>query len=107
MSDAIKYISCRDIAKCLPSRRAGRPTWPRTVARWMREGLSGIVLKSVPIAGARFTTQEWLTEFFERVDGAKQEKRGRANPVKPKRLVGVNRKAQERARRMLEAMGAR
>lgn len=38
-----------------------------TIRRWFREGLRGITLETVMVGGRRFTSQEAISRFIERL----------------------------------------
>jgi hypothetical protein len=53
-------IPLAEVPRLLPGR-----TSPKTVHRWVADGLHGgrVKLKSLKIGGRRYTTPEWLREF--------------------------------------------
>jgi len=59
-------IPLEEVTKVLP-RRLHRST----VFRWAQKGRRGVRLKVVSMGGTRCTTERWLLEFFEAVEGAR------------------------------------
>src|SRR5687768_13872166 len=47
--------------------RGGKCLHPTTVERWRSRGLRGVVLESIKIGGARFTSEEAIVRFVERL----------------------------------------
>lgn len=94
-------LSFAQAAKRLPARGDGKQCHPNTVARWAREGLSGVVLESIRIGGRRFTSQEACQRFFESLTAVWDD----SAASEPPRLTAAQLKAAEEAGRQLEAAG--
>lgn len=47
-----------------------------TVRRWCHEGLHGVVLETVMVGGRRFTSQEAITRFIERLSHGQHQTTG-------------------------------
>ena len=60
-------LGLREACERLPRGRAGRPTHPTTIARWMDEGIGGIRLECLRVGKARCTSMEALQRFFDRL----------------------------------------
>jgi hypothetical protein len=60
-------VSFADAAKDLPRRRRGRKIHISTFYRWCTVGCRGIVLESLQIGAKRYTSQQALQRFFERL----------------------------------------
>jgi hypothetical protein len=58
-------MSFSQAARHLPRSYTGRNLHPNTVARWTREGISGVVLETIKIGRRRFTSAEACQRFFE------------------------------------------
>ena len=99
MSEAMgELIALGDVPKQLP-RRGGKRLHISTVYRWHREGLRGQVLHTRLVGGRRFTTLEWIEEFFAEVNAAADAGREQKAPPPDKSAEHVA------AMAMLEAMG--
>lgn len=58
------YIPLRDVPALLP-RKGGKKISVSALYRWTgTHGLRGVRLRTAQIGGARYTRQEWLSEFF-------------------------------------------
>ena len=51
--------------KCLPRRRGGKRPSVSTLFRWATVGVRSVVLETIQAAGARCTSREALSRFFE------------------------------------------
>lgn len=51
-----------------------------TLRRWCHEGLRGIVLETVLVGGRRFTSQEAITRFIERLSQDNQHQTTGSQP---------------------------
>jgi len=56
-------IPIQDVRKILP----GTPS-PFTIERWMRTGVSGVLLESFCVGRKRFTSREAVTRFIEEIN---------------------------------------
>lgn len=54
-------------AKLRPPSRAGRPTHPSTIFRWMTRGIRGCRLETIRLGGVLFTSVEALQRFADRL----------------------------------------
>ena len=100
-----QWLTIADAAELVGIRKSRRPTHYQTVRGWMVDGLRGVRLRSVMRGGCRMTTQQWLSEFFDVLNNARE--REIANAPSRLRSPAAASKAQERAKRELEALGAR
>lgn len=60
-------LSLADAAKFLPVRKEGKPFHVNTLHRWATAGVRGVVLESLMIGGARYTSRQALTRFIRRI----------------------------------------
>lgn len=63
-------LSFSELAKSLPTRRAGRPVHVSTIHRWRSGGVRGVKLESVRIGGAWCTSWEAFSRFCEKLTAA-------------------------------------
>jgi hypothetical protein len=100
------FITLRQAAAELPSRRAGKKTSIQSLYRWTGRGLRGEKLKYMMIGATRCTTREWMREFFERLTRATAaDGPAGAESAPSLRSPGERRRGNARARRALEKMG--
>jgi hypothetical protein len=73
MNGKNNLIALRDVAHLpwLPRRRAGSNLGYATLWRWMKVGVKGVRLRVVRVGITPCTTEEWLIEFFEAVEAAR------------------------------------
>ena len=60
-----ELIPINAVNQHLPRQADGNPYHPSTATRWARYGMQGRKLKTVKLAGRRFTKEGWLAEFLE------------------------------------------
>lgn len=58
-------IPIATVAEHMPRRLDGSPYHPSTALRWALYAMNGRKLRTVKLAGRRFTRPEWLREFLE------------------------------------------
>jgi hypothetical protein len=58
-------LSLTEAARLRPPVRAGRPTHPSTVFRWIARGVRGHRLEAVRLGGSWFTSREALQRFAQ------------------------------------------
>src|SRR5262245_27081454 len=92
-----QLLSIADACKSLPQRR-GRPISFSTVWRWMRRGVRGVRLESMPVGGVLFTSSEALARFFAALERRRQ-------PVVLEPPPRACRAQQRMAKRILEKAG--
>jgi hypothetical protein len=63
------YFPLDRVPNLIPPLRRDRPVNVSTVYRWTNEGCKGVRLRYVTLASKRFTTREWLAEFFAAMNG--------------------------------------
>jgi hypothetical protein len=83
----------------LPIRRAGKRPHPATLWRWALHGVRGVKLESVMCGAVRCTSAEAIGRFFERLTAQA------AGSPAPTPTPRVDRRAVERAERVLDAAG--
>ena len=71
-------VTLREACERLPHRRAGRPTHPTTLVRWIDEGIDGIRLDGIRIGMSRCTSVEALQRFFEELTSAHEQSQKQA-----------------------------
>lgn len=76
-------------------RSPGRPN-VSTVYRWVQKGVHGVRLKVVSVGRTRFTTSQWLREFFESTEAARR--RSEADDEAPTVAAGPPRRQRRRRR---------
>lgn len=96
-----------EVARSLPSSRAGKPVHPSTISRWRSPGVrrrdgSRITLRAVRLPSGWATTLEWVREF---IDAVTADKAGEPAPPTTIRMPGRRRREIERAKRELTAAG--
>jgi hypothetical protein len=64
-------IPFEDVPALLPTRR-GRKRHKSAVYRWADEGIEGVRLRYLQVAGQKCTTRRWLMEFFTDITAKKQ-----------------------------------
>ena len=64
-------IAINDVPAILPRATGAKPLDRTTLHRWVRKGVSGVVLESIMVGSATFTTREALDRFFEAVKRAR------------------------------------
>lgn len=90
-----------------PFAKAGRlfypiPVGPETVARHFTHGLGGIFLEAWLSGGRRYTTQEAVERFLQRVNEARNAKRSQQDPEETADEVAENGRE---AKKALAGMG--
>jgi hypothetical protein len=102
-----RYRRFAEVARSLPSSRAGKPVHPSTISRWRSPGVkrqdgSRITLRAVRLPSGWVTTLEWVREF---IDAVTAEKAGQAAPAPTIRTPARRRREIERANRELDDIG--
>ena len=92
MPEVTPYLTFRQASPLLP----GRPHL-NTVGRWAQRGVYGVRLRTIRLAGRRFTTQRWIDEFLEDLVEVSPDS---FNGKKPRK-----RTAQKRATKELAELG--
>ncbi|MFT3686359.1 MAG: DUF1580 domain-containing protein [Phycisphaerales bacterium] len=64
-------LTLADVPARLPKRPGGKKLHISAVYRWIRGGISGVVLEAVKIGGTTYTSIEALQRFAQRLSGAK------------------------------------
>lgn len=59
-----RYFSLYAARKFFP-KKDGRPCSHPTVYRYSTAGSSGVILKTVKLGNQRYTTEEWIEDFYE------------------------------------------
>ena len=77
------FLTLTEEAASLPRRRGGKRVNVATLYRWTTHGCRGERLEHIQIGGTRFTSQEALQRFFERVSPAPSTTRGPRKPSRP------------------------
>lgn len=62
-------VTFAEASKHLPKRRAGKRPCVATLYRWAQNGVRGIRLETLQIAGTRCTSLESLQRFFNQLSG--------------------------------------
>ena len=62
-----RVVSLNDAAKSCPTRRRSKKPHVSCMYRWTTTGCKGVILESIQIGGTRFTSQEALARFFQRL----------------------------------------
>lgn len=57
-------ITFLEATAIVPPRWSGQRIHPRTISRWALVGLRGVRLRYVKVGAGRYTTRQWLEEFF-------------------------------------------
>jgi hypothetical protein len=78
-------------AKLIPSARKGKKTSPSTLFRWTSRGLQGIRLETIKVGGARRTSKEALTRFYQALSIADGLNTGDAACLTPDRSTEIAR----------------
>lgn len=99
-----EYLTMTAAAALVGPRRRGRPTWHRTIRRWIEEGVGGIRLKSMYRGGILMTRADWIDEFFAAIK-QKRDSRRRPNAIELSSYSEEQRR-RDRVRDELKAMGA-
>jgi len=63
--DVNELIPISAVTQHLPRQADGNAYHPSTATRWALYGLQGRKLRTVKLAGRRFTKEGWLAEFLE------------------------------------------
>lgn len=74
--DGEELLTFTQAAKVLPQRRGGSKVAISTLWRWSRRGSRGVVLRTVRVGGAVYTSREALVDFItarSAVDHAPQQ----------------------------------
>lgn len=82
---AERLILVRDVPAYMPLSRHGRPIHLSAVYRWMTQGVCGVRLPTVYIAGHRYTSAEALSRYWADVTSA----RDRRSQARLSRRVGA------------------
>ena len=92
-SQAEQLIRLRDVGDLLPSSRRGARVSRGLLHRWITKGTHGVVLKSVRVGSAYFTTKRWLSEFVEEQTRSHRIRNGRdvtkEAPLSPSPSAGI------------------
>lgn len=72
---SLDYVLLRDVPQQLS---ACLSVHPATVYRWASSGIAGVRLRCASLGGRRATTREWLQEFFDAVEIARDRAQRRA-----------------------------
>lgn len=62
-------IPLRDVPRCLPPRPNGKRVHISAVYRWTLRGIKGVILETIRVGGTRYTSQEAIQRFSERLTG--------------------------------------
>ncbi len=62
--DGEELLTFAEAAKVLPQRRGGSKVAISTLWRWSRRGSRGVVLRTVRVGGAVYTSREALVDFI-------------------------------------------
>jgi hypothetical protein len=100
-----ELFSLAEIAKSLPTRRAGKRPNIATLYRWTNEGCKGIRLEYSMIGATRCTSREALQRFFDALTARVEDQRATIPTIPPQRVPAHRRKAIEAAERKLAAAG--
>jgi hypothetical protein len=88
-------LTLTEAAASLPRRRGGKRVNVATMYRWTTHGCRGERLETIQIGGTRFTSQEALQRFFDRLSSPINYSRAKAGVSPP--LPSDSRSARENA----------
>jgi hypothetical protein len=90
-------------AKESPPDRSGRRRHVSTLYRWSRDGYRGVVLETIRIGRARYTSREALQRFYERLTRLDRAEAGPdPKPAPSFRTISQRKRASEEAARELD-----
>jgi len=67
------YLTIEDVARLFPSEH-GNATHALTICRWIKNGVKGIKLRAYKPGKRYYIKPEWVDEFLEAADDARQGK---------------------------------
>jgi len=73
-------------------RKTGKRTHLSTIYRWIKGGVEGVRLETVPIGAVMYTSEEALQRFFEAVAAARSQNSG-VHPARQAQPSSTARKA--------------
>ena len=97
--DGEELIPLADVPKLLP-KRGNKRICVSAVYRWSSDGLRGVKLSTVQLAGRKMTTRSALRRFFDELGGASD---AASSPQPGPRTPGQRARSKQRAMEELEA----